>query len=85
MAIIIQSVQQERVLDFSKTIRDFKMFFFLNKSTLEGLRRYYLIDSPVPIVVQNGCFWVNTRFHASFLFKTLQTFSMGFASGDCDD
>ena len=24
----IQSVQQERVLDFSKTIRDFKTFFF---------------------------------------------------------
>ena len=49
----VQSVQQERVLDFSKTIRDFKTFL-KNKSTLEGLRRYYLIDSPVPTVVQNG-------------------------------
>ena len=47
-------IQQERVRDFSKTIRDFKTFFFLNKSILEGLRRYYLIDSPIPIVVQNG-------------------------------
>ena len=25
---VVQSVQQERVLDFSKTIRDFKTFFF---------------------------------------------------------
>ena len=29
-------------------------------------------------------FRVNTRFPASFLFKTLQIFSIGFASGDCD-
>ena len=27
---------------------------------------------------------MNTHFPASFLFKTLQTFSIGFASGDCD-
>ena len=59
----LQSVQQERVLDFSKTIRDFKTFFFLNKSTPEGLRRYYLIESPVPIVVQNGLAPFRHAFH----------------------
>ena len=59
----IQSVQQERILNFSKTIRDLKTFFFLNKSTLEGLRRYYLIDSPVPIVVQNGLAPFRHAFH----------------------
>ena len=60
--------QQERVLDFSKTIRDFETFFFLNKSTLEGLRRYYLIDSPVPIVVQNG----RTHYESRLLSPTIR-------------
>ena len=61
--LFIKSVQQERVLDFSKTIRDFKLFFLFNKSTLERLRRYYLIDSPVPIVVQNGLAPFRHAFH----------------------
>ena len=38
---------------FRKLLKILK-HFFLNNSTFEGLRRYYLIDSPVPIVVQNG-------------------------------
>ena len=62
-AYSVQSVQQERVLVFSKTIRDFETFFFFNKSILEGLRRYYLIDSPVPIVVQNGLAPFRHAFH----------------------
>ena len=40
----IQSVQQERVLVFSKTIRDFWTFFF-NGSTFKRLRRNYQGDS----------------------------------------
>ena len=42
---IIQFVQQERVLDFSKTIRQFRTFFFFNDSTFKGLRRDYQGDS----------------------------------------
>ena len=46
-----------------RKLLDFKTFFFLNKSTLEGLRRYYLIDGPVPIVVQNGLAPFRHAFH----------------------
>ena len=48
---------------FRKLLEILKSFFFLNKSTLEGLRRYYLIDSPVPIVVQNGVAPFRHAFH----------------------
>ena len=44
---------KSKSLIFRKLLEILKRFFF-NKSTLEGLWRYYLQDSPVPIVVQNG-------------------------------
>ena len=50
---------------FQKLSEILKRFVFLNKSTLKGLRRYYLIDSPVPIVAQNG---LAPFRHASHLF-----------------
>ena len=51
---------------FRKLSEILKRFVFLNQSTLKGLRRYYLIDSPVPIVVQNGLEPFRHAFHLFF-------------------